>query len=99
MVNIFDMMKQFKNFKDTMEEIKEELRKEKEILEKNGVEIVFNGLGEIVSIEFKGEKDCQEVKETLIELINQAQDIARDKMKESVNRHFGGLLGGLGLGL
>ncbi len=98
-MNIFDMMKQFKNFKDTMEEIKEELRREKEILEKNGVEIVFNGLGEIVSIEFKEDKNCNEVKQTLIELINQAQDISRDKMKEVMNRRFGGLLGGLGLGL
>ncbi|WP_461829620.1 YbaB/EbfC family nucleoid-associated protein [Aquifex sp.] len=98
-MNIFDMMKQFKNFKDTMEEIKEELRREKEILEKDGVEIVFNGLGEIVSIEFKENKSCEEVKRTLIELINQAQDISRDKMKEAVNKHFGGILGGLGLGL
>ena len=98
-MNIFDMMKQFKNFKDTLEEIKEELRKEKEILEKDGIEIVFNGLGEIVNIEFKGVKNCDEAKQTLIELINQGQDIARDKMKDAMNRHFGGLLGGLGLGL
>ncbi|WP_164930724.1 YbaB/EbfC family nucleoid-associated protein [Aquifex aeolicus] len=99
-MNIYDFMKQFKNFQETMEEVKRELRDEKDILEKDGVEIVFNGLGEILNIEFKGEeKDCEKLKPVLIELINQAQDIARDKVKEAFSKRFGGLLGGLGLGL
>ena len=98
-MNIFEMMKQFKNFQETLEEIKKELREEKEILEKDGIEITFNGMGEILNIEFREDKDCEEAKKTLIELINQAQDIARDKAKEAFNRKFGGLLGGLGFGI
>lgn len=98
-MNIFEMMKQFKNFQEALEEIKKELREEKEILEKDGIEIVFNGLGEILNIEFKEEKDCEKVKKTLMELINQAQDIARDRAKEAFNKKFGGLLGGLGFGI
>ncbi|HIP42791.1 MAG TPA: hypothetical protein EYG91_02555 [Aquifex aeolicus] len=98
-MNIYDFMKNLKNFQDIMEEIKRELREEKDILEKDGVEIVFNGLGEILNIEFKTEeKNCENLKQVLIELINQAQDIARDKTKEAFNRKFGGLLGGLGFG-
>ncbi|WP_461831300.1 YbaB/EbfC family nucleoid-associated protein [Aquifex sp.] len=98
-MNIYDFMKNLKNFRETMEEVKKELKEEKDILEKDGVEIVFNGLGEILNIEFKEEKDCERLKLTLIELINQAQEIARDKIKEAFQRKFGGLLGGLGLGL
>lgn len=98
-MNFFELVKQFKSFKLVMEEVKEELRRERGVLEKEGVEIVFNGLGEILSIEFKEEKSCEEAKEILIELINQAQDISRDKMKEVMNRRFGGLLEGFGLGL
>ncbi|RUM28706.1 MAG: hypothetical protein DSY32_04040 [Aquifex sp.] len=98
-MNIYDFMKQLKNFQETVEELKKELRAEKDILEKDGVEVVFNGLGEILNIEFKGEeKDCEKLKPVLIELINQAQDMARDKMKEAFSKRFGGLFGGLGLG-
>ncbi len=101
-MNIYDMMKQLKSFQKGFEEVKEELRYRKEIIDKDGVEIVFNGLGEIVNVEVKDEnlrKDWSKLKPILIELINQAQDISRDIAKEEFNRKFGGILGGLGLGL
>jgi len=100
-MNIYDMMKQLKNLQQGFEEVKENLRLRKEILEKEGVEIVFNGLGEIVDIEIKDEeleKDWSRLKPILLELINQAQSISRDIAKEEFNRRFGGFLGGLGLG-
>ncbi|EDP75556.1 YbaB/EbfC family nucleoid-associated protein [Hydrogenivirga sp. 128-5-R1-1] len=100
-MNIYDMVKQLKNFQQGFEEVKESLRLRKEILEKSGVELVFNGLGEVVDIEVKDEelrKDWNKLKPVLIDLINQAQDISRDIAKEEFNRRFGGLLGGLGLG-
>ena len=98
-MNVFELVKQLKSFKLVVEEVKEELRRERGLLEKEGVKVVFNGLGEILSIEFKEEKGCEEVKGILIELINQAQEVSRDKVKEVMNRHFGGLLEGFGLGL
>ena len=98
-MNFFELVKQLKSFKLVVEEVKEELRRERGVLEKEGVKVVFNGLGEILSIEFKEEKSCEEVKRILIELVNQAQEVSRDKVKELMNRRFGGLLEGLGLGL
>ena len=100
-MNIYDMMKQLKNLQQGFEEVKQSLRLRKEILEKDGVEIIFNGLGEIVDIDVKEESlkgDWDRLKPILIDLINQAQDISRDIAKEEFNRRFGGLLGGLGLG-
>jgi DNA-binding protein YbaB len=96
------MMKQLKNLQQGFEEIKEVLRSRKEILEKEGVEIVFNGLGEVVDIEIKDESlrnDWSRLKPVLIDLINQAQDLSRDMAKEEFNRRFGGLLGGMNIGL
>ncbi|NPB08282.1 MAG: hypothetical protein GXN96_05070 [Aquificae bacterium] len=98
-MNIFEAMKHLKNMKEVMEEVKRELREEREILSKEGLEITFNGLGEIVDIKFPEGKSCEDLKEVFIELVNQAQDISRDRVKEAINRKFGGLLGGLGLGL
>ncbi len=100
-MNIYDMMKQLKNLQKGFEEAKESLRLRKEIIEKDGVEIIFNGLGEIVDIDIREEElkgNWSRLKPVLIELINQAQDISRDIAKEEFNRRFGGLLGGLGLG-
>jgi len=100
-MNIYDMVKQFKNFQQGFEEVKESLRARKEIIDREGVELIFNGLGEVVDIEIKNEEllqDWNKLKPVLIALINQAQDISRDIAKEEFNRKFGGLLGGLGLG-
>lgn len=101
-MNLYNMMKQLKNLQQGFEEIKEVLRSRKEILEKEGVEIVFNGLGEVVDIEIKDESlrnDWNRLKPVLIDLINQAQDLSRDMAKEEFNRRFGGLLGGMNIGL
>ena len=95
-MNIFEAIRQFKNFQEAIEEIKKELREERKILEKEGIKIVFNGMGEILSIEFKEKQNCEKVGKTLTELINQAQDKARDKVKEALNKRFGGFPGGFG---
>ncbi len=100
-MNIYNMMKQLKNLQQGFEEVKEVLRSRKEIIDREGVEVVFNGLGEVVDIEIRDEElrnDWSRLKPILIDLINQAQDISRDIAKEEFNRRFGGLLGGLGLG-
>ncbi len=100
-MNIYNMMKHLKSLQQGFDEAKESLRSRKEILEKEGVEIIFNGLGEIVDIDVKSEElrnDWSKLKPVLIDLINQAQDISRDIAKEEFNKRFGGLLGGLGLG-
>ncbi len=101
-MSIYDMIKQLKSLQSGFEEVKDNLRYRKEIIDKEGVEVVFNGLGEIVDIEIKDEglkKDWDKLRPVLIEVINQAQDIARDMAKEEFSRKFGGLLGGLGIGL
>ncbi len=101
-MNIYDMMKQFKNIQESMEAIKEELRQRKEILEKDGVEVVHNGLGEVVDISVSDDSlrdDWSKLKPLLIDLINEVQSRSRDIMKEEFSRRFGGLLGGMGLGL
>ena len=101
-MNIYDMVKQLKGFQSAVEDIKRELRLRKEIIEREGVEVVFNGLGEVIDIEVKDPellKDWDRLKPILMDLINEAQDISRDIAKEEFNRKFGGLLGGLGLGL
>ena len=100
-MNIYDVMKQIKNIQQGFEEAKQSLRLRKEILEKDGVEIIFNGLGEVVDIDIKDDslrEDWERLKPVLIDLINQAQDVSRDIAKEEFNKRFGGLLGGLGLG-
>jgi len=98
-MNIFEAMKQLKNMKEVMEEVKKELRSEREVLSKDGVKVTFNGLGEVIDIEFPPDSRCGELKDTLVELLNQAQEISRDKMKEAFNRKMGGILGGFGFGL
>ncbi len=95
------MMKQLKNLQRSFEEVKKELRLRKEVVEESGVEIIFNGLGEIVDIEIKDESlkgDWEKLRPILMDLINRAQDISRDMAKEEFGKRFGGLLGGLGLG-
>ncbi|MDQ7038689.1 MAG: YbaB/EbfC family nucleoid-associated protein [Aquificota bacterium] len=101
-MNIYDMMKQLKGLQKGFEEVKESLRLRKEIVERDGVEIVFNGLGEILSIEVKDvslKQDWERVKPVLLDLINEAQRKSRDMAKEEFRKRFGGLLGGLGFGL
>ena len=100
-MNIYDMMKQLKNLQQSFEEVKRDLRLRKEVVEGEGVEIIFNGLGAIVDIEIKDESlkgDWDRLRPILIDLINRAQDISRDMAKEEFGKRFGGLLGGLGLG-
>jgi DNA-binding protein YbaB len=100
-MNIYDMMKQFKNFQESMEQVKGELRQRKEVLEKEGIEIIYNGLGEVVDISVSPDiaGDWNRLKPLLIDLINEAQDRSREILKEELSRKFGGLLGGMGFGL
>ncbi len=101
-MNIYDMMKQFKNLQESMESVKNELRLRKEVIDRDGVEVIFNGLGEIVDIELsETAKDMEwnRLKPILIDLINEAQGRSRDILKEELGKRFGGLLGGMGLGL
>lgn len=101
-MNFYDMIKQFKNIQESMEAIKEDLRQRKEIIEREGVEIVYNGLGEITDINITEESllgDWKRLKPLLIDLINEVQKDSREMMKEEFSKKFGGLLGGMGLGI
>ncbi len=101
-MNFYDMIKQFKNIQESMETIKEELRLRKEIIERDGVEVIYNGLGEITDINVQDEsllENWQKLKPVLIDLINEVQRSSREMMKEEFSKKFGGLLGGMGFGL
>jgi len=83
------------------EEVKEALRSRKELIESDGVELLFNGLGEVVDIDIKDEKlkgDWEKLRLVLIDLINRAQDRSRDMLREELSRKFGGFVGGSGFG-
>lgn len=100
-MNIYDMMKQLKSIQRSFEETKESLRSAKDMIEEDGIKIIFNGLGEIVDIEIQSRElsnNWEELKPKLIYLINRAQDRARDMAKEEFNRRFGGIFGGMGFG-
>ncbi len=100
-MNIYDMMKQLKSIQRSFEETKESLRSAKDMIEEDGIKIIFNGLGEIVDIEVQSQElkgNWEELKPKLIYLINLAQDRARDMAKEEFSRRFGGIFGGMGFG-
>ncbi len=101
-MNIYEMVKQLKGLQQGFEEVKETLRSRKEVIERDGVLIVFNGLGEILDIDLKDEslkEDWGRLKTSLMDLINEAQSRAKDIAKEELSRKFGGILGGLGFGV
>ncbi len=92
-MDLANFIKNLKNFDGMLGQIKEDLRQKKEMIEKNGITITFNGFGEIEDIEYLQDKNISEVKDTLIELLNLAQDLSRDMMLEAVKRKFGGIFG------
>ncbi len=101
-MNIYDMMKNLKNIQQGFEEVKKDLRLRKDMVEMEGVEVIFNGMGEILDIEIKDEslkEDWSKLKPVLIDAINRAESASRDIAKEELNKKFGGLLGGLGFGV
>ncbi len=101
-MNIYDMMKNLKNIQQGFEEVKKDLRLRKDMIEIEGVEVIFNGMGEILDIEIKDEslkEDWSKLKPVLIDAINRAESASRDIAKEELNKKFGGLLGGLGFGV
>ena len=101
-MNIYDMMKNLKNIQQGFEEVKKDLRLRKDMIEMEGVEIIFNGMGEILDIEIKDDSlkdDWSKLKPVLINAINRAESASRDIAKEEFNKKFGGLLGGLGFGI
>ena len=101
-MNIYDMMKNLKNIQQGFEEVKKDLRLRKDMIEIEGVEVIFNGMGEILDIEIKDEslkEDWSKLKPVLIDAINRAESASRDIAKQELNKKFGGLLGGLGFGV
>jgi len=87
-MNIFELLKNLKGMEYVAEEIKKELREKRETLSKGGITITFNGLGEVLEINTEKDSPFSEVKESLIELINQAQEISRDLIKEAIKKRF-----------
>jgi len=81
-MNVFELLKNLKGIEHMAEEIKKELREKRETLSKGGITITFK--------EINTEKDSpfSEVKESLIELINQAQEVSRDLLKETIKKRF-----------
>ncbi|MEZ0362023.1 MAG: YbaB/EbfC family nucleoid-associated protein [Hydrogenobacter sp.] len=92
-MNLTEFIKNLKGFEGLVNSLKDELRQKREIIEKDKITIVFNGLGEVIDIRCGEGAKFDEVKDTLMELINQAQDISRDMMMEALKKRFGGILG------
>ncbi len=86
------------NVRERFEEAKRELKAREEVLERDGVRVVFNGTGDILDIQVEDQEvPFSKVKETLIELLNESIETAREIAEEELNKKFGGLLKGLGI--
>lgn len=76
-----------------LESLKDELRQKREMIQKDDLTIVFNGLGEVLEIKCSQDVKFGDIRNTLMELLNQAQDISRDMMMQAIKKRFGGILG------
>ncbi len=88
-----ELIKNLKGFDETLRSVKEELRQRRDMIEKDGLTVVFNGLGEVLEIKGLEDKTLSEVRQTLIDILNQAQDITRDNVIKEISKRFGGILG------
>jgi DNA-binding protein YbaB len=101
-MNIYEMMKQLKDLQKGFEEVKGVLSSRREVLEREGVEVTFNGLGEVLDIRVKNgdlKEDWERLRPVLLDLLREVHLRSKDMAKEEFGKRFGGLLGGLGLGL
>lgn len=92
-VKLTSLIKAIKGLGSLIEEVGRDLRDQTFEIERRGLKVKFNGLGEIIDIDLFDEdliRDWQRFKETLKDVVNEAQDISRDKMKEAILRKIGG---------
>lgn len=88
--NIGELMKQIQSIKENIEKTKEELKKERVVVEVGGgmVKIVSDGLGNVIDLEIDksllNEKEYDVLKDLLISAINEISD----KTKESAAERF-----------
>ncbi|WP_340690181.1 hypothetical protein [Hydrogenobacter thermophilus] len=92
-MNIAELIKSLKGFEGLLESFKDELRQRREMIQKDDLTIVFNGLGEVLEIKCSQDVKFGDIRNTLMELLNQAQDISRDMMMQAIKKRFGGILG------
>ncbi|MCS7285106.1 MAG: hypothetical protein NZ527_05240 [Hydrogenobacter thermophilus] len=92
-MNIAELIKSLKGFEGLLESLKDELRQKREMIQKDDLTIVFNGLGEVLEIKCSQDVKFGDIRNTLMELLNQAQDISRDMMMQAIKKRFGGILG------
>ncbi len=92
-MKLTSLIKAIKGLGSLIEEVGRDLRDQTFEIERRGLKVKFNGLGEIIDIDLFDEdliRDWQRFKETLKDVVNEAQDISRDKMKEAILRKIGG---------
>ncbi|MEZ0324080.1 MAG: YbaB/EbfC family nucleoid-associated protein [Hydrogenothermaceae bacterium] len=91
--NLAEMIKQFQTMKENMEKAKEELKKEKIVVEVGGgmVKITTNGVGEIIDIDIDKSilNDYELLRELLISGINEAIERSRDTMTQKMTEAAG----------
>ncbi|MCX7760659.1 MAG: YbaB/EbfC family nucleoid-associated protein [Hydrogenothermaceae bacterium] len=91
--NIAEMMKQLQSMKENMEKAKEELKREKIVVEVGGgmVKVTVNGVGEIIDIDIDKSviDDYELLRELLISGVNEAIERSRDVMTQKMTEAAG----------
>lgn len=102
--DLSQMMKQFQTIKENMERAKEELSKDKVVVDVGGgmVKVVVNGIGEVVDVDIDPSvlSDKEVLKDLLISALNEAMDRSKELMAQKLSEASGlpinlGKFGGL----
>ncbi len=89
------MMKQLKNLENEYEKLKQELSLREHVLEKGGIVLRFDGLGNIKSLEIHEDissKPISDLREDLTHLMQDYQDMVKDNLSEAIKDKFLGSL-------
>lgn len=91
-------MKQLKNLEQEYEKLKLELSQKEYIIERNGITLKFNGLGDIIALDISKDienKTIKDFQEDLKLLLKEYQDMVKDNLVKSLKDRF---IGGLPFG-
>ncbi len=93
--NIGELMKQMQTIKENMERAKEDLKKERVVVEVGGgmVKIVSDGLGNVIDLEIDksllNEKEYDVLKDLLISAINEISEKTKESATEKLSKASG----------
>ncbi len=91
-------MKQLKNLEQEYEKLRLELSQKEYIIQRKGITIKFNGIGDIISLDINDEVSSNPIKdfqEDLKILLKEYQDMVKDNLTGSLKDKF---MGGLPFG-